>query len=106
MNELLEAAKLGVKEAADVVGKHASPGHVTRLTKMIDDKNLLVLTPVLQALIGRKNIPRSHKLAIIARLGEIDTLSSKAQIRLLVKDLPESDPVKKAATKALEEEDN
>jgi HEAT repeat protein len=101
MNDLIAAAELGVLEASEIVGEHVRPGRVPSLIKMVDDKNIIAFTPLLRELAVRKDIPNNHKLAIVARLDELSTPSSRRLLITLATSLPEWNVVKLAAADVL-----
>jgi len=101
MKQLISAAKRGVLEASEIVGKKVRSGRVPALIGMLDEDNISGLTPVFLELALRKDVQNKQKLAIVTRLDKMSTTGSKRLLIKLAKTLPKWNVAKLAAANVL-----
>jgi len=101
--ELLNAAQHGVPEAATVVGATATSFQAARLLPLIDEQRLDSLAPVLEAIVGRSDLPERSRQAIVARLVEVGSPGCYRLLQRFASALPEGDVVRQAAAAAVEQ---
>jgi HEAT repeat protein len=101
MDRLIETIPLGLSEAEEVVARQARSSDVSRILKHVDQTSLDSFAPVLSKLVQRTKLPKKSRLAIVKHLGEIATPLSRQTLLESVEDLPENDPIRRAAARTL-----
>lgn len=100
---LFHALDRGVLEASASIGQLATPAEVQQLLGYVGRLPFDSVTPGLNEIIARSNIPSRAKLEVIGRLAELATPEVKTYLQELVAALPNNpgDPVRRAAEDAI-----
>jgi HEAT repeat protein len=101
MDTVLLAALRGVPEAAIVYGEQATPADIARLLRRVDRSTFEAVAPALRILLGRANVPRGQKLAIVRTIGALEDPFADRLLREIGAALLETDPVRRAIDEAL-----
>lgn len=100
---LFHALDRGVLEASAPIGQLATPGQVQQLLGYVGRLPFDSVTPGLNEVIARSNVPNRTKLEVIGRLAELATPEVKTYLQEVVAALPDNprDPVRRAAEDAI-----
>ena len=106
IDSLFHALDRGITEAATSIGQLATPEEVARLLEYLGRVPFDALSPALNEVLARRDVPERTKLEIIARLQELATPEAKTFLQDFVASLPEprrgrTDPVRQAAEEAI-----
>jgi HEAT repeat protein len=77
VDRLFLALEHNVLEASTSIGQLASPAEVTRLLGYLGRLGFDVLTPALNEILARADVPERAKLDVVARLAELATSGAK-----------------------------
>lgn len=106
IDRLFHALDRGVTDASTSIGQLAGPSDIDRLLGYLGRIPFDALTPALNELLARRDVPSPKKLEVIARLQELATPEAKTFLEDFVASLPEPrrgrpDPVRQAAEDAI-----
>jgi hypothetical protein len=88
VDRLFLALEHNVLEASTSIGQLASPAEVTRLLGYVGRLGFDVLTPALNEVLARADVPERSKLDVVARLAELATSGAKIFLQDYAATLP------------------
>jgi len=101
LDTVMLAAQRGVADAAILFGRQASATDVARLLRVLDVSSIEAMAPALRILIGRSEMSRPSRLAIVRRLGELGGPVAQQVLREAAATMSASDPIGHAIEAAL-----
>lgn len=98
--ELLAAARRGQPEAAAVLGRRANAATVRRILAQLTATDVTPLAEALTAWIGRADLARASRLAVVDRVVPLGD-GARTLVHRSIASLPEGDPIRLHAEEAL-----
>ena len=80
--------------AAKALGRVAKDEHVPRLLAYLGRVPLTTLTPVLDALLTRRDLSEASKLSVVTQLQELGTAEARGYLEGLAQRLPGDTPLR------------
>jgi hypothetical protein len=104
MSALYKALELGVDGAGHALGRLAKPDDLARLLTLVNQLPMTRITPMIEALLARKDVTEAEKLRAIGTVVAVGGEDATAGVSALLAQLPSDAPprVRRALTDAVQ----
>jgi HEAT repeat protein len=100
MDQLFLALDRGIAEAGIAIAHIARASDVPRVLALLGHVPLPQMSPIVQDLLARTNLPQRTRLDVVAAIGELASADARTMLEAYVQAHPGTDPVTRAAEAA------